>query len=143
MTSNVGSQWIQDPEVSRRAEMETRVTEALRASFKPEFLNRIDEIIIFHNLSPEQIGEIVNIQIKQLSTRLAEKNIELVLANDASEFIVDKGYDPVYGARPLKRVIQKYIENQLSMEILKGTITAGSRIRAEVEDDRIVFKALN
>jgi ATP-dependent Clp protease ATP-binding subunit ClpB len=140
MTSNVGSQWIQELGVSRRAEMEARVTEALRASFKPEFLNRIDEVIIFHNLSPEQIGEIVDIQIKQLSTRLAENNIELALADGARKFIVDKGYDPVYGARPLKRVIQKYIENQLSMEILKGTITAGSRISAEVEDDRIVFK---
>jgi ATP-dependent Clp protease ATP-binding subunit ClpB len=142
MTSNVGSQWIQELGISQRAEMETRVTEALRASFKPEFLNRIDEIIIFHNLSPEQIGEIVNIQIKQLSQRLAESNIELILANGARNFIVDKGYDPVYGARPLKRVIQKYIENQLSMEILKGTISAGSRISAEVENDRIVFKTV-
>ncbi len=140
MTSNVGSQWIQELGVSRRAEMEARITKALRASFKPEFLNRIDEVIIFHNLSPEQIGEIVDIQIAQLGTRLAENNIELALADGAREFIVDKGYDPVYGARPLKRVIQKYIENQLSMEILKGTITAGSRISAEVEDDRIVFK---
>jgi ATP-dependent Clp protease ATP-binding subunit ClpB len=123
--------------------METKVTEALRASFKPEFLNRVDEIIIFHNLSPEQIGEIVDIQIQQLGRRLAENNIELTLANGAKEFIVDKGYDPVYGARPLKRVIQKYIENQLSMEILKGTITAGNRINAEVEDDQIVFKAVD
>ncbi len=82
----------------------------------------------------------MDIQIKQLSKRLAENKIELILADGAREFIVDKGYDPVYGARPLKRVIQKYIENQLSMEILKGTITAGSRISAEVEDDRIVFK---
>jgi ATP-dependent Clp protease ATP-binding subunit ClpB len=143
MTSNVGSQWIQELEVSRRKEMEARVTEALRASFKPEFLNRIDEVIIFHNLSPEQIGEIVDIQIKQLSMRLAENNIELALADGARKFIVDKGYDPIYGARPLKRVIQKYIENQLSMAILKGTITAGSRISAEVEDDRIVFKTLD
>jgi ATP-dependent Clp protease ATP-binding subunit ClpB len=143
MTSNVGSQWIQELGVSRREEMEARVTEALRASFKPEFLNRIDEVIIFHNLSPEQIGEIVDIQIKQLSTRLAENSIELVLADGARKLIVDKGYDPVYGARPLKRVIQKYIQNPLSMAILKGTITAGNRISAEVEDDRIIFKTLD
>ena len=142
MTSNVGSQWIQELGASQRAEMEAKVTEALRASFKPEFLNRIDEIIIFHNLSPQQIGEIVDIQIMQLSTRLAENHIELVLADGAKEFIVEKGYDPVYGARPLRRVIQKYIENQLSMEILSGTITAGSRIRADVEEDRIIFKTL-
>ncbi len=142
MTSNVGSQWIQELEVSQRKEMEARVTEALRNSFKPEFLNRIDEVIIFHNLSAEQIGRIVDIQIERLAARLAEKDIELVLTDGARNFIAQKGYDPVYGARPLKRVIQKYIENQLSMEILNGTVAEGSRISAEVEDDRIVFKTI-
>jgi ATP-dependent Clp protease ATP-binding subunit ClpB len=142
MTSNVGSRYIQELGVSQRQEMEARITEALRASFKPEFLNRIDEVIIFHNLTAEQIGEIVNIQIERLGARLAEKNIELVLDGGAREFIAQKGYDPVYGARPLKRVIQKYIENQLSMEILKGTIAEGSRVNATVEGDRIVFKSL-
>jgi ATP-dependent Clp protease ATP-binding subunit ClpB len=139
MTSNVGSQWIQELGISRRDEMEERVMEALKASFKPEFLNRIDETIIFHNLSPEQIGEIVKIQIKRLEARLAEKNIELVLSDDAIKLIVDKGYDPVYGARPLKRAIQKYLENPLSIEILKGEFHEGSTVKAKVKEDKIVF----
>jgi ATP-dependent Clp protease ATP-binding subunit ClpB len=143
MTSNIGSQWIQELAAGNRDELEKRVTEALRAHFKPEFLNRIDETIIFQNLKPEQIIKIVEIQIKKLSARLAEKNIELILSEDALSLIAEKGYDPVYGARPLKRVIQQFIENQLSMEILKGNIAEGDRIRAEAEGDRIVFNAIN
>ncbi|NNL75480.1 MAG: AAA domain-containing protein, partial [Desulfobacterales bacterium] len=142
MTSNVGSRWIQELGASRREEMEDKITEALRASFKPEFLNRIDETIIFHNLTREQIGEIVKIQIEHLDTRLAERNIDLILAESALSLIVENGYDPIYGARPLKRVIQKYIENPLSMEILKGNIMDGDRVSAEVEGDHIIFKTL-
>ncbi|MFZ0131104.1 MAG: AAA family ATPase, partial [Desulfobacterales bacterium] len=140
MTSNVGSQYI--PEWGSRgyAEMVERVMEALRSHFKPEFLNRIDETIIFHNLSPEQLGEIVDIQIQRLARRLAEKNIDLVLSQGAKAFVAEKGYDPLYGARPLKRVIQKNIENELSLEILKGTIREGDRVSCEREEDRIVFK---
>lgn len=139
MTSNVGSQWIQELGISRRKEMEERVTEALKASFKPEFLNRIDETIIFHNLSPEQIGEIVKIQIKRLEARLAERKIKLVLSDDAVKLIVEKGYDPIYGARPLKRAIQKYLENPLSIEILKGEIQEGNVVKADVLGDILVF----
>jgi ATP-dependent Clp protease ATP-binding subunit ClpB len=142
MTSNVGSRWIQEFGASRREDMEAKITEALKASFKPEFLNRIDETIIFHNLTQEQIGEIVKIQIEHLCTRLAERNIDLVLADGAISLIGENGYDPIYGARPLKRVIQKYIENPLSMEILKGNIMDGDKISAEVEGDRIIFKTL-
>jgi len=142
MTSNVGSQWIQEMGGIGHEEMETRILEALRANFKPEFLNRIDETIIFHNLTPEQIREIVDYQILSLGMRLAERSIELVLADAAKQFIAQKGYDPVYGARPLKRVIQKYIENELSMEILKGNIREGDRISAETGDGGIVFRTL-
>ncbi len=139
MTSNVGSQWIQELGASKREEMETRVMEALKASFKPEFLNRIDEIIIFHNLSAEQIGKIVGIQIKRLEARLLEKNIKLNLSDEAKKIIIEKGYDPVYGARPLKRAIQKYLENPLSIEILKGEIAEGSAVKADAKGDKIVF----
>lgn len=139
MTSNVGSQWIQELGASKREEMETRVMEALKASFKPEFLNRIDETIIFHNLTTEQIGEIVGIQIKRLEARLLERNISLKLSDEAKKMIVEKGYDPVYGARPLKRAIQKYLENPLSMEILKGEVAEGSTVKAEVKGEKIVF----
>jgi ATP-dependent Clp protease ATP-binding subunit ClpB len=140
MTSNVGSQWIQEFAASDRAKLETRVTEALRASFKPEFLNRIDEIIIFQNLTADEIVKIVDIQIGRLSRRLADKHIELILSDDSKALIAEKGYDPVYGARPLKRVIQQFIENPLSLEILEGKIADGARVRAEAEGDKIVFK---
>ena len=122
MTSNVGSQYIQDLGGRNREEMERRVTEALRAGFKPEFLNRIDETIIFLNLEQEQIGKIVEIQMERLADRLAEQNIELILADSARDLIARQGYDPAYGARPLKRVIQRQIENPLAMEILEGKI---------------------
>lgn len=142
MTSNIGSQWIRELGGSDRQEMEKRITEALRASFKPEFLNRIDESIIFHNLQPEQIGEIVNIQMKQLVQRLNDLKIELHLSESARQFLGQKGYDPAYGARPLKRVIQKYIENPLSMEILQGNIAPDTRIEADLKGDELVFTAV-
>jgi len=142
MTSNVGSRWITEMGTSQRAEMETRITEALRANFKPEFLNRIDEIIIFQNLTPEQIGKIVDIQMQRLGTRLAAINLKLVLSEKARSFLAEKGYDQIYGARPLKRAIQKYIENPLSMEIIKGSIAEGARIEADVEDGQIIFRSV-
>ena len=140
MTSNVGSQYIQELGGLRYEEMVERVMDALRSHFKPEFLNRIDETIIFHNLSQDQLGEIVDIQVERLARRLAEKNIDLVLSQSAKAFVAEKGYDPVYGARPLKRVIQKLIENELSLEILNGNIREGDRVSAERKGDRIVFK---
>lgn len=142
MTSNVGSQWIQELVASQRQEIEKRITEALRAQFKPEFLNRIDETIIFHNLTPGEIVKIVDIQIERLAQRLADKNIALILSNGTKELIAEKGYDPIYGARPLKRVMQQYIENPLSLEILKGNIVEGTRVSAEVEENQIVFHTL-
>ncbi|MBA3017425.1 MAG: ATP-dependent chaperone ClpB [Proteobacteria bacterium] len=141
MTSNVGSQWIQELGTNDREGMEKRVTEALRDSFKPEFLNRIDEIIIFHNLTHEQLGEIVKIQIKKLRKRLEERNIELELSDSAVKLLAEKGYDSVYGARPLKRAIQKYIENPLSIEILKGKFSEITRIKADVENGELVFNS--
>jgi len=142
MTSNVGSQWVQELATSNREEMEKRVTEALRASFRPEFLNRIDEIIIFQSLTAAEILKIVDIQMSRLSRRLADKNIELMLSDGSKELIAKQGYDPVFGARPLKRVIQQYIENPLSLEILEGKIPEGARVRAEAEGDIIVFKTI-
>jgi len=142
MTSNVGSQWIQELGAHDRKEMENRVTEALRASFKPEFLNRIDEIIIFHNLTPEQLGKIVRIQIGKLLKRLEERNVELELSDSAVTLLAEKGYDPVYGARPLKRAIQKYIENPLAAEILKGKFTENTIIKADAEGGSIIFKKI-
>jgi len=142
MTSNVGSQTIQNLAENDRAEMERRVMEALRASFKPEFLNRIDDTIIFLSLRPEQIAAIVDIQMGHLAKRLAERHITLELSDAAREFLAEKGYDRVYGARPLKRAIQHYIENPLAMELLKGSFGEGAHIRADREGDHIVFEKM-
>ena len=139
MTSNIGSRWIQELAGKKPEEMEEKITEALRANFKPEFLNRIDETIIFHNLTPDQIGEIVDIQVKKLGIRLAEMNINLVLSDAARSLLAKEGYDPSYGARPLKRAIQRYLENPLSMEILKENIPKGSTITADVKNNLIYF----
>jgi ATP-dependent Clp protease ATP-binding subunit ClpB len=140
MTSNVGSNWIQELGAYDRKEMENRVTEALRASFKPEFLNRIDEIIIFHNLTTDQLGKIVRIQIEKLLKRLEQRNVKLELSDRAVRLLAEKGYDPVYGARPLKRAIQKYIENPLAVEILKGKFTENTIIKADAKGDDIIFQ---
>jgi ATP-dependent Clp protease ATP-binding subunit ClpB len=140
MTSNVGSQFIQELGGRDREEMERRVTAALRSGFKPEFLNRIDETIIFLNLEPDQIGRIVDIQMAHLADRLAEQNLELILSDSARDLIARQGYDPVYGARPLKRVIQRQIENPLAMEILEGKVMEGAKISAEAVGERIVFR---
>jgi ATP-dependent Clp protease ATP-binding subunit ClpB len=139
MTSNVGSQWVQELGASNRPEMERRVTEALRSTFKPEFLNRIDEIIVFHGLGPEQIGVIVDIQLERLRRRLAERRVELVLDESARELLARRGYDPVYGARPLKRAIQQLVENPLALELLKGRFPEGARVGATAEGERIAF----
>ncbi|WP_054034019.1 ATP-dependent chaperone ClpB [Desulfatitalea tepidiphila] len=140
MTSNVGSQYIQELGSNQRSEMERRVTEALRAQFKPEFLNRIDETIIFFNLSADQIGAIVEIQIGRLAKRLADRKITLELEDSAKRLLIEIGYDPVYGARPLKRAIQHHIENPLAMAILKGEIADGASLRVAAEGDRMVFR---
>jgi ATP-dependent Clp protease ATP-binding subunit ClpA len=102
----------------------------------------VDEIIIFHNLTREEIQKIVVIQVQHLASRLADKNISIVLEEAASAFIAQKGYDPVYGARPLKRLIQKQIENPLSMAILEGKVQEGDHISIDMEKDEIVFKHL-
>ncbi|MCK4485216.1 MAG: ATP-dependent chaperone ClpB [Desulfobacterales bacterium] len=140
MTSNVGSHWIQELGANQRDEMEKRVMEALHASFKPEFLNRIDDIIVFHNLTPEQLNAIVDIQLKSLKKRLEDQHITLGLSDAAKALLAREGFDPTYGARPLKRAIQKHIENSLAMEILQGNLGEGAHVLADVNEGKIVFK---
>ncbi|MCK4729358.1 MAG: AAA family ATPase, partial [Desulfobacterales bacterium] len=140
MTSNVGSHWIQDLGANDRDEMEKRIVEALRASFKPEFLNRIDDIIIFHSLTSEQLAAIVDIQLEQVLRRLEDQHITLELSGAARSLLAREGFDPTYGARPLKRAIQKHVENPLAMEILRGSFGEGARVLAVEEDGRVVFK---
>ncbi|MBS3756121.1 MAG: ATP-dependent chaperone ClpB [Desulfobacterales bacterium] len=139
MTSNVGTQEIQNSGDQNREQMEEHVLGSLRATFKPEFLNRIDELIIFHNLTSEQLRDIVDIQFKNLEKRLEEKSIAIDLTDAARDLLARRGFDPVYGARPLKRTIQHLVENPLSMKILEGEISEGDRIVADVSGDEITF----
>jgi len=140
MTSNLGSQWISELGVRDEVEMRQRVMEAVRAHFRPEFLNRIDEIIIFHNLTPENLKQIVEIQIRRLQKRLLEKNLSVELTEEAKDLLAREGYDPVYGARPLKRVIQRWIENPLAMELLNGGFKEGDAILIGVKDGKLTFQ---
>ena len=142
MTSNIASQWIQDltgPE--NEEELRRRVKQALKEAFRPEFLNRIDETIIFHGLSKEMIGQIAEIQLKELQKRLSKNNYRLTVAERVKERLVQEGYDPHFGARPLKRTIQQMVENPLSMEILEGKFTEGTEIRVDMENGKVVFTA--
>jgi len=128
MTSNLGSQFIMELGESNRAEMETRISEILHRQFKPEFLNRIDEIIIFHALSREHLARIVDIQVDLLEKRLAEQKFTVQLTEAAKSYLVQQGYEPAYGARPLKRAIQRYVQDALAMRILEGGFVEGDRI---------------
>jgi ATP-dependent Clp protease ATP-binding subunit ClpB len=140
MTSNVGSQLIQELAGGDPDEMRKRVTEALRAQFRPEFLNRIDEIVIFNSLDIELIKEIVDIQLKHLRALLAERKIGLELTDAAKEMIAREGYDPVYGARPLKRALQREVQNPLAVRILEGDLSDGDVVVVDVKDGAIAFE---
>ncbi len=142
MTSNIGSQLIQ--EISREggseAEMREAVTETLNSRFLPEFLNRIDETIIFHPLTAKEIHKIVGLQVERLSKQLLEKGIELEVTDAAIDAIAEQGYDPVYGARPLKRVIQQQIQNPLAVELLKREFSEGSRVKIDCSEGEFAFE---
>jgi ATP-dependent Clp protease ATP-binding subunit ClpB len=139
MTSNIGSQWLQDPLLGEE-EKKDRTMEALRATFKPEFINRIDDIVIFHSLTMEDIERIIDIQLGMIRKRLLERKLTLELTEDAKAYIAHEGYSPVYGARPLKRVLQKQILDTLAMKILEGEFLEGDRIVIESGGGRIVFR---
>ena len=144
MTSNIGSQYILDVagDDSHYDEMQSRVMEAMRSSFRPEFLNRIDEVIIFHALKKSQLRHIVYLQTKRLEQRLAERKMSLKLSESALDFLVEVGYDPVFGARPLKRAIQRELETQIAKGILRSEFRNGDTIYVDVENERLAFKRL-
>jgi ATP-dependent Clp protease ATP-binding subunit ClpB len=140
LTSNIGSQYLTEPGLSYE-EMRRRVMEALRGHFRPEFLNRLDEIVIFHSLSREQIRDVVKIQVERLQKLLANRHMELELTPAAVEELAEEGYDPVYGARPLKRLIQRQIQDPLAMSILEGQFREGDRIIVDANfDGDLVFR---
>jgi ATP-dependent Clp protease ATP-binding subunit ClpB len=136
MTSNLGSQLIMDLGEQNREEMIKQVYEILHHQFRPEFLNRIDETIIFHGLSKENLARIVDIQVALLTKRLAERKFSISLTDNAKNFLIEVGYDPAYGARPLKRAIQRYVQDQLAMQILEGTFSEGDRIVIDTDADK-------
>jgi ATP-dependent Clp protease ATP-binding subunit ClpB len=141
MTSNLGSQVIQELSGDANYEkMKQAVMQVVTQHFRPEFINRVDEIVVFHSLGREQIRAIVDIQLGRLRQRLAERDITLRLDDDARDLIGEAGFDTVYGARPLKRAIQSQIENPLAQMILRGDFIAGDRVIAKVKKGRAVFE---
>lgn len=150
MTSNVGAQLIKresrlgfkpdDRGEEDYEAMKERVTEELRRTFRPEFLNRIDEIIVFHSLNEEHMKQIVELMLRTVGKRIAEYGIYLEFSDAAKELLVKKGYDPMYGARPLRRVIQRMVEDRLSEEMLEGKVKGGDEILVDAEGDDIVFR---
>jgi ATP-dependent Clp protease ATP-binding subunit ClpC len=155
LTSNTGVEYIKQegpigfgtPKDATRAQklsydtMKEKVMSDVRKTFRPEFLNRLDDIIVFHELSREQLGEIVELMIKDLQKRLTERKLELTLTKSAKTWLADAGYDPVYGARPLRRAIERYVENALSSKILSGEYKEGDTIIVDSVDDELVFSS--
>ena len=149
MTSNLGSQMIQQMSVDSGAsddspesytQMKAAVMGAVQAHFRPEFINRLDDIVVFHPLDKAQIREIARIQASYLDKRLADRGIQLVLDDSALQLLGNVGFDPVYGARPLKRAIQQQLENPLAQRILAGEFTSGDVIRVDAEGGGLVFR---
>jgi ATP-dependent Clp protease ATP-binding subunit ClpB len=136
MTSNVGSHWIKElgPEAAKG-----KVLEELNRHFRPEFLNRVDEVIVFHSLTMEDLVQIVDIQLRRLQGLLAERNIVLELTEAAKQLLAEKGYDPVYGARPLKRTIQRELQDPLALKILQGEFKDGETVLVDARDGELVF----
>lgn len=140
MTSNIGSQYIQELGGRDEEEMKRRITDSMRAYFRPEFLNRVDDVIIFHSLGMEELKKIVEIQVRRLHKLLEDKKINLTLTDAAKSSLAIEGYDPVYGARPLKRVIQRTLQDPLAMRILDGSVKEGESVVVDVKDGVMQFK---
>src|SRR5690606_25686763 len=134
LTSNLGSQAIADPTLDDRGRKDA-VMSVVRQHFKPEFLNRLDDIVVFHSLDTEQLGSIVDIQVERLSERLAQRRLTLDVTPAAREWLAVSGYDPIYGARPLRRLVQSAIGDQLAKALLSGDIRDGDKVRVDVSDN--------
>ena len=137
MTSNVGSRWIKELGIEAARE---RVMEELDRTFRPEFLNRIDEIFLFRGLTKEDLVQIVDIQMRHLRDLLAERHIELELDGAVRQHLADVGYDPIYGARPLKRVIQREVQDPLALALLEGEFREGDTVQVDISDRQVVFE---
>jgi ATP-dependent Clp protease ATP-binding subunit ClpC len=123
--------------------MRDKVMEETKRVFKPEFLNRLDDIIVFHSLSKEDLEHIVDLEVRKVIDRLKAKDITVVLEADAKEFLISKGYDPQYGARPMRRAVERYLEDPVAEEILRGSYKPGQELRVAREGEKLVFKTNN
>ena len=139
MTSNLGGQWFFDESLSPDERRE-RVLAETRSVFRPEFLNRVDEIIVFDPLDKDEIAAIVDIQLQALAARLAERRLEIELTHAAREYLAEKGYDPAFGARPLKRLIQKEVQDFLALALLRGEFAEGDRVVVDREGDGLTYR---
>ncbi len=139
MTSNLGSQLIQEMAGRRFEEVRDAVMGVLRDQFRPEFLNRVDEVIVFRPLTEDQLAKIVDIQLRRLTQRLAERKITLVVTDAARRLLAQRGWDPVYGARPLKRAVQRFIQDPLAMMLLEGKFGDGDTVEVDVKGDELSF----
>ncbi len=140
MTSNLGSHWFTELGPGKEAEIRRRIMDTLKGHFRPEFLNRIDEVIIFHSLTREHIGKIIEIQLKNLGKRLADRHISIELTPAAKELLINEGFDPAFGARPLKRTIQRKILDPLAVKVLDGTFTDGDTVTVDAVEGEIHFR---
>ena len=143
MTSNIGSSYLLegiDENGEIKEEAKKRVLEELRMHFRPEFLNRLDETIMFKPLTRKNIGSIIDLLVAELNERLADKELKLAISDKAKDYILEHGYDPVYGARPLKRYLQKNVDTLVAKLILSGNVSVGDTITIDVEDGRLVAK---
>jgi len=144
MTSNIGSEFLgsyagRDMSESEWENIKNRVLEEMRKHFRPEFLNRVDDIVVFHSLGMEDLKHIIEIQLKQVAKRLEDRHISIELTDKAKEFLVNEGYDPKYGARPLKRTIQRRVLDPLALDVLNGRIRDGDHVVADVENGKLIF----
>jgi len=139
LTSNLGSDLIYRIENESPQDISHQIADILRQKFKPEFLNRIDETIIFGSLSKENMLDIIDIQLQRVIKRIAEKKFKIQISQEAKAFLVNSGYNPQFGARPLKRAIQRYLEDPLSIELLKGHFSAGDLIKIDVGEGNLIF----
>jgi ATP-dependent Clp protease ATP-binding subunit ClpB len=141
MTSNLGSQIILEHMGSSEwSRVETQVIENLRTQFRPEFLNRVDDIVVFRPLSEEDLGRIVELQLKRVIAQLGDRKVAIEITDAAKRFLAKEGYDPVFGARPLKRVIQREIQNKLALEVLAGRLGEGVRVKVDAPDGKLTFE---
>ena len=140
MTSNIGSQFIVDLKPGQEKQMKERVLDSLKAQFKPEFLNRVDEVIIFQQLERDQVKQIIDLQVNSLKKRLADRHIDIELTDGARELLLAEGYDPAYGARPMKRAIQRLVLDPLAVKVLEGEFKDGDTVKVDAGRDGLVFK---